>query len=318
MLSFFAYAPYTTYGTYGAAGITGLTANNATTDPKVTYTTGTALTEQDLVWGVADPASNVTWNTVSTATPTVTVNAGMPFKNLIKPSTSQKVHFYFRHALAALDLKVLGVFDEVTPGVTPNTIQDNTYITIETITVTAVLPTSGVLNLNNTVASTPLWESNTTTASTVFTIDASNGLVENLQYNSSADANYNAGFGTEVKPGVGRNASDGTAISTVQDVIAKVSTKPQYFMFVPPASSADDITFTVKIKYHVWTYDTALNGNFSKVQNEIQKNITINDVAGGNIYTIKMLLGMTSVKLEGEVSNWNEPAASPIDLPKNN
>jgi hypothetical protein len=317
-LSFFAYAPYNVFGTYGATGITGLTANTATTDPKVTYTTGTSLNEQDLVWGVADPANNVTWNTVSTTVPSLTISKGMPFKDLIKPSTSQTVHFYFRHALAALDLKVLGVFDEEEPGTpTPKTIADDTYITIEAINISATLPTSGILNLNNTAASTPLWESNTTTAEKTFTINAANGLVENLQYNGDADATYGAGSGTPVKPGVGRDASDGTAISTVQDVIAKVSTKPQYFMFVPPASSADDITFTVKIKYHVWTYDTALDGDFSKVVNEIQKAITINDVAGGNIYTIKMLLGMTSVKLEGEVSGWGDGGTSSVDLPKN-
>lgn len=320
-LSFFAYAPYNVYGTYAATGITGLTANDATSDPKVTYTTGTTLNEQDLVWGVANPASNVTWNTVSTTVPTVTINAGTPFKNLIKPSTAQKVQFHFRHALAALDLKVLGVFDEQAPGTpTPNTIADNTYITIESITVTATLPTSGVLNLNNKAASTPLWESNATTEAKVFSITNASGLVDNLQYNVSADAPYGAETGTPVKPGVGRDATTGTASSALQDVIAKASTKPQYFMFVPPAQTTateDDIIFTVKIKYHVWTYDTALDGNFSKVVNEIQKAITINNVAGGNIYTIKMLLGMTSVKLEGQVTPWADGSTNEIDLPQN-
>ena len=54
-LSFLAYAPWVDHKVaYGSTGITGLTANNATTDPKVTYTISTDPSESvDLLWAVA-------------------------------------------------------------------------------------------------------------------------------------------------------------------------------------------------------------------------------------------------------------------------
>lgn len=316
-LSFFAYAPYKS--SFSATGITGLTTNTATTDPKVSYSTGNALNEDDLLWGVANPAANVTWTSVD-GTTTVNVPKGMPFLNLIKPNKSAAVKFYMRHALAGLKLTVQGVYDEESLG--SNTLADRTYITIEGVTITATLPTSGVLNLNNTVESTPLWEDNTTTASTTFTLNTSD-LEENLQYNSSATTYFGAGSGTEINPGVGRNSLTGAAITTAQNVIAQTSGATpvdRYFMFVPPASTpstADDIDFEFNIVYHVWTYDEALNGYFAKVKNDITKTITINNVAGGKMYTVNMLLGLTSVKLDAAVVDWTDDTNSSVDLPRN-
>ena len=314
-LSFFAYAPYkAATASTGAIsgtpsyGITGLTTNavGTATDPKVTYTTGITLNEDDLLWGVANPAADVTWTSVN-GTTTVTVDKGKPFLNLMKPNTTAAVKFYMRHALAGLKLTVQGVYDEVTA--TTKKLADGTYINIESITITATLPTSGVLNLNNTTANVPLWESNTTTGSKTFTLNTAD-LEENLRYSSSATS-------STIKKGVGRN-SEGTAISTAQNVIAQSGGVDRYFMFVPPATSADDITFSFNIVYDVWTYDTALVGEFAKVQNNITKTVTINDVAGGKMYTVNMLLGLTSVKLDADVVPWTDDTSSSVDLPKNN
>lgn len=317
-LSFFAYAPYKASSTAGVltgsptSGITALTANNATTDPKVTYTTGNTLNEDDLLWGVADPANDVTWTSVD-GTTTVTVDKGKPFLNLIKPNTSDAVKFYMRHALAGLKLTVQGVYDEETPGA--KTLADGTYITIEGVSITATLPTTGKLNLNNTTANDPLWEDNTTTASTTFTLTTSE-LEENLRYNSSATS-------STIKKGVGRNSSTGAAITTAQNVIAQTSDATpvdRYFMFVPPAKTPagnNNITFSFNIVYHVWTYDTALSESFAKVENNITKSITINGVTGGKMYIVNMLLGLTSVKLDADVVPWTDDSSESVDLPRN-
>ena len=318
-VSFFAYAPYKSVtastgapATAPASGITALTTNGATGDPKVTYKTGTSLDEEDLVWAVADPSNNVTWNTVhkeGTTVQSVTVNKGMPFVNLYKPATDATIDFHFRHALAALKLTVQGAYDEASPGST-NKIDDNTHINIEQIKITASLPKEGVLNLNNITANTPKWEINTAASNfedKVFTIDKDNGLLENLQYDSSVTAVAN------LKPGVGRDTS-GTLITAAQEVIAAAAnSNPQYFMFIPTASATD---FTVEITYHVWTADAALAGGFAKVKNVITKTVSLSP-AGGKIYTLNMILGMTTVKLDATVENWDTGSTTVIDLPKN-
>ena len=118
-LSFFAYAPYVSAGS-GSIGITGLSANTATGAPVITYMvdqTADASSCVDLLWGVAE--SNVTWGTVAKngdAQVTVSVEAGKPWLNLIKPAVNQNVIFYFKHALAQLLRTISAVTDEKTPA----------------------------------------------------------------------------------------------------------------------------------------------------------------------------------------------------------
>lgn len=208
-----------------------------------------------------------------------------------------------RHALSALKLTVQGAYDEVTPGT--NNIDANTHINIESVSIKATLPTSGKLNLNNTDANEPLWEETSTTAEKTFSLITTD-LVENLRYANDANS-------STIKPGVGRS-SESTLIATAQDVIAKVSDKDRYFMFIPNKTATD---FEVNIKYHVWTTDAALSGGFAKVENEITKTISLTP-QGGKLYTINMILGMTTVKLEANVVDWDKTtAATPVDLPKN-
>ena len=160
------------------SGITSITANNATTDPKVTYTTGTTVSEDDLVWGVTDATSGFTYTPIGAAEATVLV-AGKPFLDMVKPSTATAVDFHLRHALAGLKLTVIGAFDQTSGGGTKDAA---TYITIDRVTVTATLPPSGTLNLNNTTASTPLWESLAAGTSKTFTVTG-DALADDLNYN---------------------------------------------------------------------------------------------------------------------------------------
>ena len=83
-LSFFAYAPYVADATAGTPGITGMSANNATTDPTITYTVATKPSESvDLLWGVA-PTGDLSYTNVANTTTSVT--AGRPLIDLLKPA----------------------------------------------------------------------------------------------------------------------------------------------------------------------------------------------------------------------------------------
>ena len=95
---------------------------------------------------------------------------------------------------------------------------------------------------------------------------------------------------------------------------------PRYFMVVPSALPATDLTKTtinVKITYHVVTKDEKLTGNVSNVQNAITKETSI-QLENGKSYNLKLILGLTSVKLDATVADWQLADDVEINLPKNN
>lgn len=306
VLSFFAYAPYvasatsTTPGT--TPGINSMMANTVTdADPWVQYTVSTVPSASvDLVWGVA-PSGGLDYTAVNNAN--IHVNQGLPLKNLVKPSKDQKIKFLFQHALARIGMTVVAAVDQIAPG---GTLDTNTKIFVNSVTLadaaaTATIPTYAKLNLNNTSAGVASWfEPNTSTRFTT-TIDNTN-LNADLQ------------------------ATAGTGVTTSEKkVIAQVGGKDQYLMLIPTPGVIGE--FNVTIDYDVVTTDPALNGGKSTVNNVITKKITLNTpstfspgVAGfmnNKAYNLKLILGMTSVKLEAEVADWEVNGSTNVDLPRN-
>lgn len=295
-LSFLAYAPYVKHNnaTSGAIdgdtsyGITALTGNAATTDPKVSYTVATDPKEAvDLLWAVA-PAS-FTYKDVHNAD--VTVAEGMPLLNLTKPAHDYVIRFNFKHATSRLGLKIIGAFDQVAEG---GTLDNKTKVTVKEIKLVDVPAyTSAVLNLNNTAAGVPLWESATGTTAT-FTVD-----------------------GTNLNSTIKDSGTD--AVQTVEGVIASEKNvfvdDNTFFTLIPKAGSTD---VKVQITYYVTTEDADLKGGFSRVENVITKTVNFaSGFAAGKANTIKITLGLTSVKLDAVVENWDVLAATNVDLPIN-
>ena len=272
-VSFFAYAPYVDHKVaLGTTGITALTANNASGDPKVTYTVGTTLDQQvDLCWGVVNPAEDLAWKTV--ANTTINLAKGMPFLGLQKPAAANKtIHFYFRHALAQINLKAVAAYDQVAAG---GTAKNDVKITIKEVVLTVPgMNTSAKLNLNNTAANTPKWEDAAGSSDLVLTVDGDN-----------------------------IHASE-------HDVI--VANK--YFTVLPAGAK----TINVKVTYYVTTDDADLATGFSRVENVISHDVDFSALAAGTKNTIKMILGISEVKFEAEVTNWESGVDSNVDLPVNN
>ncbi len=295
-LSFFAYAPWVgkTDGTNAfdgstTEGITALTANNATTDPKVTYTLSTTPnTAVDLVWAVA--GAGLTYSDVHGAT--VSVTEGMPIVNLTKPAHDYVIPFLFKHATSRLGLKIQGAFDQVAVGGDKDA---KTKVTVKSVTLSFPAYTSAVLNLNNTAANTPEWESQDgDSATTVFTVEGSN-LNDTII------------------------DTDGAIPQTVEGVTNAeknlLKDNNTFFTLIP---RTDNTTVRVTITYYVTTADAALVGGGSRVENVIYKDITFaSGFAAGKANTIKINLGLTSVKLSAEVDDWDVVADTPVDLPKN-
>lgn len=307
-LTFFAYAPYVKQKEDGTGeidgatteGITSFNQNGAKTDPLVGYTVATDPSKSvDLLWGVAKNTG--TWENVAKNT-SVTTTAGLPFLNLIKPSTTQKIEFQFKHALAKLGFKVVGAFDQKTAG---GTLDGNTKITVKSVEIESTdkgFLSKGTLNLNNTTANEPKWEQNSgTTAGLSFTVEGE-------------------GLNSNIKDG-------GNKIQTVTGVKDKAvnllnNDKDAYMLI--PSTKDEGGDLTVKITYYVTTEDANLkkegveNSGYSRVQNIISKKITGLKLAAGYSYTLTLTLGMTSVKVDATVENWeNETTQSPVDLPIN-
>ncbi len=294
-VSFFAYAPHvaataSTGAVTGGTdeGITALTSNATAGDPKVTYKVSADLDKQvDLLWAVSKGA---TWTNVAGTTNNPT--SGKPYLNLQKPAIGTAIHFYFKHALAQITLKAVAAYNQAAAG---GTAQDGVKITIKQVELSVPgMTQTAVLNLNNTTADTPLWESASGSTDLALTVSGSNINSALLDGGDVAPASQPAGV----------TASE-------QNVIVD----GKYYTVIPKATST---TVTVKVTYYVSTPDSDLLKGYSRVENVISHDVTFSSgFAAGTKNTIKMILGISEVKFEAEVENWSNGTSEDIDLPLN-
>ena len=325
-LTFFAYAPYVdatpssgavtsaaiTDKDYDDAdvenvGITKLTANEAEGAAKVSYQLAyTPNKSVDLLWGVA-PAGGLDYQSVN---PADNVNAhitrpeGTPLIDLVKPDKDQKIKFLFKHALARLGLSIVAADDQLAAG---GKLDDNTRIYVNSIKITnnaKTVPASAQLNLNNITAGVANWEYTTPTSALTFGVKR--GGFINSKIIDSGDHRTNEGVsGTE------------------KNVLL---TDNDYFMLIPTPGSA--ATFEVTVDYDVYTLDDKVKDGtltgFTRTNNVITKEITLNSTEVGHTgftnnkaYNLKLILGLTSVKLAAEVADWQLEGDTDVNLPRN-
>ena len=152
--------------------------------------------------------------------------------------------------------------------------------------------TGGVLNLNNTAANTPEWENLTGTSTTLVV--------------TGDDLN------TAIKDSGSDEVQTASVTASEQNVFANSKT---FFTLIPQATST---TVRVEITYYVTTADANLAAGFSRVQNVIYKDITFaSGFQAGKSNNIKIILGLTSVKLEATVEAWDDLGDTSVDLPIN-
>lgn len=89
----------------------------------------------------------------------------------------------------------------------------------------------------------------------------------------------------------------------------------EYFMLFPTAAA---VAYNFSIDYDVITTDGNLAGGNSTVNNKITKTASIKFEAG-KAYKVKLVLGMTTVKIETTVTDWSAATdQDPVWLPINN
>ena len=311
-LTFFAYAPYVdvTPGTGkvtgdATTGITALSSNAAAGDPYVKYIASFKSGKSvDLLWGVADNATDVSWTIKNGGTQTIA--KGLPWLNVQRPpynGTTDKVKFYFNHALSKLTATVDAYVDGTD---NTNALTAGTKILIRSITFSGIAM-KGALNLNNTTPGKQgaLWMNYTGSG------DLANGEEVTI-FDGLKD-------GQEGKtPAV--NAANEKVLGLNADLIGTgagvTKTETQLFedasVLVIPTGEPINVT----IVYDVETEDTNLatflsdgETNGSSVENKITKTITFGTdtkFESNKAYTLKLHLGMNSVKFDAAVTDWDD------------
>lgn len=329
--------------------------NTASGDPIIKYVVDTdPATSVDLLWGVAadDAADKYSAIGGNTAAPV----AGKPFIDLVKPGKpdTDLMSFNLKHALAKVKVTIDYIADANTPeptqGQTAADINpDQTRIYVRNFRMTG-FATKGALNLNNSEGTVgePLWKDFDGVKDLAFDEvvfqdgrkDGKEGETNGAQtnetpqgLNSTIIENYCApaidndgkitGFGATKSEGVTATPKlllgDGTYDPTSQNAADE-----GYFFVIPRNEGTTSVDVT--IAYDVETIDPALAGKLSdgethgiSIENIISKSDIFGgiDFKAGYVYEIKIHLGMTSVKIEATVTDWETGANVHVNLPDN-
>ena len=354
-VSFFAYAPFiaAVASTGKVAGATkniiGFTRNNAPGDPMVKYVVDlNPASSVDLVWGT------IGTNSFAAKDGTSYTATGLPWLNVKRPEYSgaatEKVKFQFEHALSQLNVQV-DHFADVATYAAGNNVNGKTRIWIRSISFTG-FTTQGALNLNNITSKEALWMGlngddlvtgeevaiydgrkdgkEATAAATNEKVTGLNpNLIQSVAYTLAAAAGtdnagqaYAAGDLTAgALPGVVAIPQNLFNPESVTGYVAQTEIKADEPIFVIPTGDAVKVT----IAYDVETVDESLSTflsdnktHGSSVSNVITKTITgFDKMENGKKYTIKLHLGMNSVKFDADVSAWGANTDGTADLPEN-
>lgn len=243
-LTFFAYAPHREQSNGNIAPAAGF--NNASASaPSVTYTLDDDQSKHvDLLWAT-------------------------PVENETKQTTTEKVHFVFKHALSRIGFKSVAVIDESSNKANgeiddeshTNPLDSKTKITLKSIKLTGNFYQGGTLNL-----ATGAWSDHVAAAPTVY---------------NWATADF--------------------AQSDVTTTKAVVLNDDKYLTVLPYAGSQQ---IQIQVVYTVKTTDDALAGGYSEVTNTITSDAFDFTFQQGYAYNFVLHVGLTSVKFSADVTPW--------------
>lgn len=204
-----------------------------------------------------------------------------------KQAVNDVVKFTFKHALSRVGFKVEAVMDEINDQENgdkdndndnqDNPITEGTTISVQEVELIGDFYTNGKLNLNGAVW-TPNEEEESKTGS--YTLEA----------------------------------EDFTAIAEAVTIEPEVLNKDTEYMMLIPTKT---IAVKVRVKYTVTTADDKLSGGESVVENDITSDEFAFTFDQGKAYTFVLHLGLTSVKLDAEVVDWDEEDDYVVNVPNN-
>ena len=305
--SFFAYAPYQQTTSERITAMNGKTdflqGNAVKGDPTVTYSVAEDPTKSvDLLWA--------------------TNTEGLPWLNQTKPAVSSRLTFYFRHALAKVNLQAEYVVEK---GTEDDTLASaNTMVLLDSIYVDGdgSMPSTATLSLANTTASTPLWSQPSGTVKVVIGSSALNGKY------ASASVTDGDTF-KKVKEGGGGlpmilNGGEDKATDILLPMTSPAgNATPAALMLIPSsATSATATTMRVTVVYTIVSYDKDLIYNnpqylaFTRHQ-RVSGSCTFSDgLVAGRVYNVRLKVGLHALRFQVDADNWQEPVGfSPAVYP---
>lgn len=206
-----------------------------------------------------------------------------PYVDMEKPGVNQKLLFNFKHALSKVDIEVAPFVDEVHPGANNHqlsqVLDENTTIVVRSVKFVGVLASEGLLSLED-----GTWK-----------------------YIATEESAYEINEPVILKK-EGQTEGTSPEVQKYQPVTSN--------MMVIPTTVGEGVK--IQIVYDVITKDDANSVNNSTVTNTITSKETFM-LDAGKAYTFHLDLGMTSVKFNATVTDWEKttPADTNVDLPNN-
>lgn len=332
-VSFFGYAPYVkvdpTTGKVSDLTTTGITAvsrNTNTGDPMVWYVSNFNLQKQvDLCWAVVGSNVDGSWPIIQD-NGIQQLEAGFPWLNVQRPKgvsyDDQKMKFTFKHALAQLNIQIDADADLVQHDDDSDILdtdaesKPNTKIYVRSVTING-LANKGTLNLNNVVSNNPLWLSYTgkgnITAESTTIYDGRRDGKEGVD-GAVATNEILTGLNSTIISDNG-NASEGVT-GTLKNLFepygdGDADAKLKQPLYVIPTGEPLSITIVYDVETKDANLSNVLSDNSTKgssIENKITKEVVFGaeeTLSAGNCYTLKMHLGLNSVKFDAAVSDWS-------------
>ena len=335
-VTYFAYAPYVEVTPASGKlvkaqsdddqwGITGMSRNSAAGDPLIKYIASFENGKSvDLLWGVCDDPN---WAIAQGGT-IQKINEGqlgLPWLNVQRPkvantqdalTNNQRLKFQFKHALAQLSVMVDAYVDANTGGIQ---LASGTNIYVRQISFTG-FALKGALNLNNTEKDKALWMdyNGTSDLESGAAIVIYDGLKDGKEGTAGAKASNEKTIG--LNPAIISNENNTTPGVTASEQNLFATTTPA--MVIPTGEDME-----IEIVYDVETKDPNLATMLSdgktpgsSIENRIKKVVSFgtDNMENGKHYTLRLHLGMNSVKFDAAVSDWQEDSNRPeAELPSN-
>ncbi len=341
-VSFFAYAPYWDK-TAADDGIIAMSGNDYAGNPTVTYKLASDGTAVDLLWGTAGTngykaqdgteENAPSYIAKTPATPAWSTNPYKVNANLTKMKTDGKIQFNFKHALAKVGgskvgdgvvngLMIVADLDnngaesgaDFEPGTVGGTATKLTKITVSSIVISNDIDDDGDFDATDKAAATAN-KGTLDLATGQWTLSADDA--DKTALNHTIDA---TGSGTHAKLATAIAETTAPVSGTKDDFFKCTSTwagqtgvpalhpinvyntETNPFVFIPGTTPV----LRFKITYIVRTYDANLENGFSEITQTVSKKVTFSEAVKMNkMYNILIHLGMTSVKFDAIVSDWD-------------
>ena len=313
--------------------VTAISRNADKGDPIVNYVVDTnPQTSVDLLWGVAaDDSFKGLADGQATIAPS---NCYIDLSKQIGVSDSIRWKFY--HALAKLNVQIIAASDIATQGTATYNpanaaeLAKATKIYLRSIDFTG-FAMRGALNLHSEPVTAdyklkPNWMNFDGTDLTAGTVTFYDGLKDGKE-------GYTDNIATGEKPlGLNPKLLEEPTTTTWADKQQGIPTE-NYANLFAGAEEADDAIFVIPtnermaitVIYDIMTSDSHLSLNLSdgftkgsRVQNKISQTLKDLKLEAGKAYTIKLVVGIESVKIDVAVEDWDTTeAAKDVDLPYN-